>query len=86
MKNGEEVAKKLRGKSGGIPWITILDPNLKQLVTSDGPKGNIGCPVSNAEIAWFMEMIAKTAKNLDAKDQVVIKTELVKHAKKIRSR
>ncbi len=86
MKNGASLALKLRGKTGGIPWITIVTPDLKQLVNSDGPQGNIGCPVTDGEIDWFMTMIAKTAKNLDAKEQATIKAELTKHALKIRKR
>jgi glutamate formiminotransferase len=86
MKNGAELAKELRGKGGGIPWITIVNSDLKRLITSDAPTGNIGCPVKDKEIAWFMKMIKDTAKNLDEKEQAQIKVELVKHAKKIRNR
>lgn len=86
MTNGEEVAMELRGKTGGIPWITIIDPDMNQLVTSDGPGGNIGCPVTDPEIDWFMKMIARTAKNLDDQEQVVLKVALTEHAHTIRNR
>ncbi len=86
MAHGAEVALKLRGKRGGIPWITILTPEKKQLVTSDGPQGNIGCPLAEHEIDWFMKMIAKTAKNLDSQEQGQIKAALVKYATKERRR
>lgn len=61
MEHGEEVAKLLRGKrTGGIPWITILNGEGKELITSDGPDGNIGCPIAEKECAYFVSMIAQT--------------------------
>ncbi len=84
MTNGKEVALELRKKTGGIPWITIRTPDLKELINADGPKGNIGCPVTDDEIDWFMTMIARTAQNLDAAEQATLRTALILHAKKIR--
>ena len=61
MENGEATAGRLRGeRGGGIPWITILDAAGTELVTSDGPDGNIGCPVSDDECAYFVSMIEET--------------------------
>jgi hypothetical protein len=61
MEQGDEVAQRLRGdRRGGIPWITILDGNGTELVTSDGPNGNIGCPITEAECAHFITMLEKT--------------------------
>ncbi len=61
MKHGDETGKKLRGdRSGGIPWITILDGDGTELLTSDGPNGNIGCPITEEECAYFVRMIEKT--------------------------
>ena len=58
MIKGKEVVAKLRkGKSGGIPWMVILDKNGKELITSDGPDGNVGCPVKPKERKWFTHMI-----------------------------
>lgn len=63
--NGKALAKRLRGTGeGGIPWIVITDAAGKQLVTSDGPRGNVGCPVTDEEQAWFLTMIERTAKRL----------------------
>lgn len=85
MTNGKEVAFELRKtEKGGIPWMTIVTPDLVELVNADGPKGNVGCPVADHEIDWFMQMISKTAKNLDAEEQGTIKAALKRHAKKIR--
>ena len=57
--NGEAVARKLRGdRTGGIPWMVITDASGTELITSDDPKnGNAGCPVTESERAWFMEML-----------------------------
>ncbi len=61
MENGEATANRLRGeRGGGIPWIAILDADGTELVTSDGPDGNIGCPVSEDECAYFVSMIETT--------------------------
>ena len=87
MTNGAEVAARLRkGKRGGIPWMVILDGDGKELITSDGPKGNVGCPVAPHEIAYFMEMIQKTATNLDAKEQKSLHALLEAYAKTLRRR
>ena len=48
--------------------MVILEPNGDALVTSDGPNGNIGCPVRKDEIAWFMEMLNKTRNRLTVSD------------------
>lgn len=65
-KDGDRVIKKLRQghKSAGIPWMTVLDADGKELVTSDGPKGNIGCPIQPDEIAWFRTMLERTRSRL----------------------
>ena len=61
MEHGGDVARSLRRKqTGGIPWITILDGEGKELITSDGPDGNIGCPIAEKECAYFVSMIART--------------------------
>jgi hypothetical protein len=64
MENGEATAKRLRGeRGGGIPWIAILDADGTELAASDGPNGNIGCPVSEDECAYFVSMIEKTIRH-----------------------
>ena len=61
MVNGDNIGQQLRGaRTGGIPWITILDGEGAELVTSDGPGGNIGCPITEDECAYFVSMIKQT--------------------------
>ena len=67
-KGGAQVISTLRKghKDGGIPWMTVLDPAGKELVTADGPKGNVGCPAQPHEIAWFRTMLERTKNRLTA--------------------
>ena len=66
QENAQSVIDRVRGKDagGGIPWMAILDGDGQQLVTSDGPKGNVGCPYEPAEIAWFRTMLERTRSKL----------------------
>lgn len=76
MKNGPAVALRLRGTTkGGIPWFVILDSEGKALANSDAPSGNVGCPVSPAEAAWFFGMLERTQLSLSAEDFAVLKRE-----------
>ena len=61
MTNGQTVADRLNGSGKGLPWMTILDATGKELVNSDSSEGNIGCPVSEGEQAYFMSMLKQTA-------------------------
>lgn len=73
-KNSKPVLAKLRGaRGGGIPWMTILDADGKELVSGDEPtKGNIGCPCDPHEIAWFRKMLEQTKARLQPADLDVI--------------
>ncbi len=82
--NGAVVAERLRGdRKGGIPWMVIIDETGNELITSDGPKGNCGCPVAPHEIEWFMTMIKKTARTLNDEQVATIEGELKAFAKKL---
>ncbi len=75
------VAEELRKtKRGGIPWSVILDEDGAPLITSDGPKGNIGCPVQPAEIEFFLVMLDKTRRHMSDDDRKVIETALRAYA------
>ena len=76
MPHGEAVARQLRGeRRGGIPWMVILDAKGEELVTSDGPGGNVGCPVKESEARWFFEMLTRTRQRLDDEELAVLKSE-----------
>jgi hypothetical protein len=81
MTNGKKVSLRLRGtERGGIPWMVILDSEGKPLVTSDGPGGNIGCPMTPPERAFFAVMLKKTRKILSDNDLKTIQQALAEFA------
>lgn len=85
MQDGKELAKKLReGKGGGIPWFVIMDGKGNKLVDSDAPSGNVGCPVTEEEAAWFFEMLDRTKKTLTAEDMTLLKSEHTAFAQRYR--
>ena len=86
MKNGQSVGKKLRGGTGGIPWFAFLDAEGKTLQTSDGPAGNVGFPVTDAEIAHFKTMLTKAARRITAEQIAAIIGALKDDAKKAKRR
>lgn len=80
--NGAKVAKALRGdRTGGIPWMVITDSAGKELVTSDGPGGNVGCPVTPDERKWFVEMVRRSAPGVTEKELAVLADQLAAYAK-----
>jgi len=87
MANGEAVAKKLRGdRSGGIPWMVILDADGVELVASDAPEGNVGCPVTVAEAKWFFSMLQTTRQRLKDDELDALRVEHEAFAEPIRRR
>ena len=69
MANGKAVAEKLQqGERAGMPWLAIFDATGKRLVTSVGPKGNCGCPMTVEEADWFFEMLQRTRNRLGDED------------------
>ncbi len=62
MTGADGVLKKYKAeKSGGIPWFAFLDAKGDAIVTSDGPRGNIGYPAAPEEIDHFIAMLKKVA-------------------------
>jgi hypothetical protein len=85
MEQGGEVGTRLRdGRSGGIPWMTILDGDGTELVTSDGPAGNIGCPITEDECAYFVQMIEQTIQHAPESRVAEIAKALDEYAQKRR--
>jgi thioredoxin-related protein len=62
--------------SGGIPWFVILDSAGKPIMTSDCPKGNIGFPSEEHEIAHFDKMLNASKQHLTDSDIEMLKTSL----------
>lgn len=61
--NGKQINERLKGKrSGGLPWMVVLDGAGKELVSSNAePKGNnIGGPATVEECAWFGVMLQRS--------------------------
>ena len=87
MKNGKKVEGQLTGGEGkGYPWSVILDAAGKALIDADGPEGNIGCPVTEAEAAHFFEMLTTTRQRLTDDDLAVLRAEHAAFAKPILER
>lgn len=87
MKGGREVALRLRGSErGGIPWMTILDEKGEKLITSDGPKGNIGYPFEPHEIEFFVTMLKATGKQMTAERLAEVEQALRETADRLRQR
>lgn len=81
---GEAEAKRLtEGRSVGYPWSVILDSEGKAVINSEGPGGNIGCPVSDDERAHFIEMIRTSRQRITDAELAILERELAAHAKKI---
>ena len=63
--HGETVINKLRPKAeGGVPWMVILDADGKPLITSDGPRGNLGYPGDAKDRPHFEKMLRTTSRHL----------------------
>ena len=80
MENGQLVADELGGGREGLPWITILDDRGEELVNSTGPNGNVGCPVTEYERAYFIEMLQKTQRHNGAAEIKTLENSLEAYA------
>jgi hypothetical protein len=80
MEKGADVAMRLRGEDGGIPWSVILDADGNTLITSDGPEGNIGYPMNEAEIDYFMGMLRVARPGMNVDKGVAIREVLERYA------
>jgi thioredoxin-related protein len=60
MTGAKEVLTRYNPSAkGGIPWFVMLDGKGKEILNSDGPKGNIGFPAEAHEIDYFVTMLQK---------------------------
>lgn len=78
MEGGKAILERYNTKAaGGIPWFVFADAKGKALASSDGPKGNIGHPYEEHEVAHFMEMLKTTKRHLADADLDLIQTSLL---------
>src|SRR5512138_219345 len=82
MNGGQALLKKYQQKGGGIPWFVFLDADGNPLVTSDGPKGNVGFPAEPHEIEHFKTMLDKVKRQLTDQDIAVLIKSLEDAARK----
>jgi hypothetical protein len=68
MIGGKEILKRYQANEGGIPWFVFLDGDGKEIVTSDGPKGNVGFPAAPHEISHFRTMLETSRRKLTDSD------------------
>lgn len=77
MPGASELFERYCSKPGGIPWFAIVDPETgRAVITSDGPKGNVGFPAAPEEIEHFVAMLKKTARKLTEADIKAIEASL----------
>ena len=84
MTGAQDILKKFNpSDTDGVPWFVLLDSRGEPIVTSNGPKGNIGYPVSSHEIAHFTAMLKQASRKLDSAQIETIERALKADAKKI---
>ena len=84
MEGGQDLLNELKkDQSGGLPWMTILDGDGIEIISSVGPEGNIGFPVEPFEIEYFVEMI-KTASDASDQQLAAISEAMEENAKKLK--
>lgn len=87
MTHGKEVVRRIGfSDRSGLPWMVILDAEGKNLITADGPKGNVGFPVEPQEIEHFIGMLQKTAKKLTPEQISEIEKALKESARRIKEK
>ena len=76
MVGGKEILKRYQANEGGIPWFVFLEGDGTALVTSDGPKGNVGFPAAPHEIAHFRTMLERAKRKLGDADIAALAASL----------
>lgn len=77
-----DVEKKYVDKEQGLPWFAFLDGNGEALITSTGPKGNVGHPYQPDEVAHFKVMLEKVKRHLTDADIAFLIESLIAENKK----
>jgi hypothetical protein len=78
MQGGKDVQSRYRkSDKGGIPWFAMLDAQGNALITSDGPKGNIGYPADDVEIGHFVKMLKTCQRRITDQEIDTLRDSLV---------
>ena len=75
---GQEMMKKYKG-AGGIPFWLIFDKNGNLLADANRPETdsegkigeNIGCPTTEKEVGYFINILKKTTKLKDSELAII---------------
>jgi len=60
----KDIEKRYTDKEQGLPWFAFVDGDGKAIITSTGPKGNVGHPYQPDEVAFFKVMLQTVKKHL----------------------
>jgi hypothetical protein len=63
-KGAREIEKKYVATEQGLPWFAFLDPTGRAIITSTGPKGNVGMPWEPHEVGHFKTLLETAKKHL----------------------
>ena len=65
----KDIEKRFTDKEQGLPWFAFVDAETgRAVVTSTGPKGNVGFPWEPHEIAHFKTMLETAKRHLTDDD------------------
>jgi len=71
----KHIEKRYIDKEQGLPWFAFVDGDGKAVITSTGPKGNVGHPYQPHEVEHFKTMLMKVKRHLtDADINFLIKS------------
>jgi len=72
-KGAKDIERRYIDKEQGLPWFAFLDGDGKAIITSTGPKGNVGHPFQPEEVEHFQVMLQTAKRHLtDAEIETLI--------------
>ncbi len=79
----KDIEKRFTDKEQGLPWFAFVDAETgRAVVTSTGPKGNVGFPWEPHEIAHFKTMLETAKRHLTDDDIATLVRSLEDFRKK----
>jgi hypothetical protein len=85
-KGAKEIEVRYAGKEQGLPWFAFIDANGQAIVTSTGPKGNVGTPWEPHEVEHFKTMLVKAKKHLTDAEIDTLITSIQEFRKKMEAK